>query len=176
MTIKRWDEISGFFVPEDVEKLQELARDKVCLEVGSLLGRSTTAIAEVAKRVYAVDTFRASGDGADQVAGAAHEFTTLDGFCANTFGYTNIRICIGLSCEIAKTFDDNYLDLVLVDGSHKYEDVRDDIEAWWPKLKEGRAMAFHDYGGWDGVTKAVDERFADHEINGPIIILVWVIK
>ena len=174
--MKRWNQISGFFLPEEVEKLQELAGGKVCLEVGSFNGRSTTAIAEVAKVVYAVDTFRATGDGADQVKGAPHEFTVLDGFCANIFGYTNIRICVGLSCEIAGTFDDSSFDVILIDGSHKYEDVRDDTSLWWPKVKEdGGVMAFHDYTGWDGVTKAVDERFAG-QINGPVEFLAWVIK
>ena len=174
--MKRWDQISGFFEPDEVKKIQELARGKVCLEVGSLNGRSTTAMAEVAKIVYAVDTFRATGDGAGQVKGAAHEFTVLDGFCANTFGYTNIRICIGLSCEIAGTFEDRSFDVILIDGSHKYEDVRDDTNSWWPKVKDGGAMAFHDYQGWDGVTEAVDEHFKGHQINGPVISVAWVIK
>ena len=172
--MKRWNEISGFFLPEEAEKLRELAGGKVCLEVGSFYGRSTTAMAEVAKVVYAVDTFRADGDGSGQVEGAAHEFTILDSFCANTFGYTNIRICIGLSCEIAGTFDDSYFDLIFIDGSHEYEAVRDDISSWWSKVKQGGVMAFHDYGGWE-VAKAVDERFAGR-INGPVKYLAWVQK
>lgn len=163
-TKHRWDKISGFFIPEDGEKLQELAKDKICLEVGSLRGRSTACLAEVAKVVYAVDTFRASGNGAKQVKGKPHEFTNLLGFCTNMYlcGFTNIRMCVGLSSEISKTFDDNSLELVFIDGSHIYEDMCLDLKSWWPKLKMNNIMVFHDYGyprkgGWPGTTRAIDD-------------------
>jgi len=174
--MKRWNQISGFCFPEEVKELQGFAKDKVCLEMGSFHGKSTIALAEVAKIVYAVDTFRASGNGAEQVKGAAHEFTNLLPFCTNIFGHTNIRICIGLSHEIAKTFDDNSFDLIFVDGSHKYEDVLLDKKSWWPKLKTGGIMAFHDYKGFPGVTKAVDEVFNSDQITGPVVSLCWVTK
>jgi hypothetical protein len=48
---------------------------------------------------------------------------------------------------------------VFLDGSHTYEDVRDDITAWWPRVEKGGLLAGHDYGHrrHTGVKKAVDE-------------------
>lgn len=54
-------------------------------------------------------------------------------------------------------------DLVIVDASHEYEDVRRDIKAWLPYVAAGGYLIFHDYDAWDaphqypGVKKAVDE-------------------
>jgi predicted O-methyltransferase YrrM len=64
-----------------------------------------------------------------------------------------------LSEEAVNYFADNCLDLVFIDGSHEYEDVRHDIIQWSKKVKQGGIIAGHDYGHerWPGVTQAVDE-------------------
>lgn len=36
------------------------------------------------------------------------------------------------------------LDVVLVDGDHSYDGVRSDFESYWPLLRSGGLMAFHD--------------------------------
>lgn len=66
------------------------------------------------------------------------------------------------SLEAAKKFKDNSLDFVFIDASHEYEDVRDDIIAWYPKVKRGGVLAGHDfyvgeYNWFPGVKKAVEE-------------------
>jgi hypothetical protein len=54
-------------------------------------------------------------------------------------------------------------DLIYVDGSHDYEDVRADLEAWWPVLRGGGTMFGDDYCQyWSGVIRAVDEHAAAH--------------
>lgn len=57
----------------------------------------------------------------------------------------------------AQTFNDNSLDFVYIDASHEYEDIRSDILAWYPKVKNGGFIGGHDYPSWPGVQKAVDE-------------------
>lgn len=67
----------------------------------------------------------------------------------------------------ASRFADNSLDFAFIDGNHLYESVRDDILAWWPKVRPGGLLTGHDYGvyrdaeGLWGVRRAVDE-FAQH--------------
>lgn len=51
------------------------------------------------------------------------------------------------SLEACATFDDSSLDFVYVDGNHAYEHVKQDVEAWWPKVKPGGLLAGHDWGG-----------------------------
>jgi hypothetical protein len=63
------------------------------------------------------------------------------------------------SLEGAAQFFDNTLDFVFIDAAHDYQSVKEDIEAWYPKVKEGGVISGHDYAYWEGVKKAVDERF-----------------
>jgi hypothetical protein len=73
----------------------------------------------------------------------------------------------GFSVDIAKQIEDNSLDFVYIDGNHLYEFIKQDIEVWTPKLKEGGYIGGHDFdsnvdkvtleGVEYGVNKAVRE-------------------
>jgi hypothetical protein len=63
----------------------------------------------------------------------------------------------------AARFKDGTLDFVFIDGNHVYQNVCDDIHAWWPKVRDKGLLMGHDYavgrdaeGVW-GVQRAVDE-------------------
>ena len=69
------------------------------------------------------------------------------------------------SLTAAKGTADGSLDFVFIDACHLYESVRDDLSAWWPKIRRDDPFLFagHDYGSpgghtkdW-GVRRAVDE-------------------
>lgn len=68
------------------------------------------------------------------------------------------------SLQASENFFDGTLDFVFIDASHDYQSVKDDIEAWYPKVKKGGVLAGHDYPDWPGVKKAVDERFGKDKI------------
>lgn len=55
------------------------------------------------------------------------------------------------------------LDLVFIDANHEYTQVKQDILAWLPKVREGGILAGHDYAPeipmFSGVKRAVDEIF-----------------
>lgn len=68
----------------------------------------------------------------------------------------------GKSEEMLNKFEDNYFDWVYVDANHSYEFVKKDLEACYPKVKQGGFITGDDYGNedewWDeNTTKAVDE-------------------
>jgi cephalosporin hydroxylase len=67
------------------------------------------------------------------------------------------------SVDAARYFADDSIAHVFIDAGHEYEDVRTDIEAWWPKVKKGGTLAGHDYSVADhpGVVKAVQEKFGN---------------
>jgi hypothetical protein len=78
------------------------------------------------------------------------------------------------SCEAAREFAEGSLEFVYLDAQHHYEAVRDDIQAWYPKLKAGGVLGGHDYldgtisSSVFGVKRAVDEFAAS--ISGSIIV------
>ena len=79
------------------------------------------------------------------------------------------------SVQASKLYDNEYFDIVYIDASHEYEDVKLDIQNWMPKVKPGGFLCGDDYVlGWDGVIKAVDE------LLGSQVKIVgnqqWVIK
>ncbi|CAE8605628.1 unnamed protein product, partial [Polarella glacialis] len=60
------------------------------------------------------------------------------------------------SVEAAQWLGRNSLDMVFIDGDHRYESVLVDINAWWPKVKPGGILAGHDFAiTFPGVVEAV---------------------
>lgn len=62
------------------------------------------------------------------------------------------------SKDAAKLYEDKSLDFVFIDADHAYENVKDDIHAWYTKVKSGGKIAGHDYDQ-SGVRRAVGEFF-----------------
>lgn len=83
--------------------------------------------------------------------------------------YKNYRLLIMASLEAAKIVPDGALDFVFIDANHTYEDVKKDIEAWYPKVRKGGILSGHDYyeskSGKLGVIKAVDEFVNERNIT-----------
>lgn len=74
------------------------------------------------------------------------------------------------SLTIAEFIPDGSLDAAYIDGNHYYKEVLADIEAWYPKVRTGGIIAFHDYGALDAdifVKEAVDYwcKESGYEIN-----------
>ena len=82
------------------------------------------------------------------------------------------------SVEAAKEVEDGSIDIVFIDGLHTYEGVRDDLEAWVPKIKVGGIISGHDYAccKHKGVTIAVDERFGKKNITKEKDMVWWLYK
>ena len=52
---------------------------------------------------------------------------------------------IGLSTEMAHQIENASLDFVYIDSAHDYPSVAEDLQAWYPKDKQGGWMTGHDY-------------------------------
>ena len=57
--------------------------------------------------------------------------------------------------EALRHFEDNTLDLLHIDGLHTYEAIQEDFTNWYPKVKPGGIILFHDvmakikdFGAW----------------------------
>jgi predicted O-methyltransferase YrrM len=163
--------VEGFLHCAELEKLIDLACARDVLEVGSFKGLSAWGMASVARTLRAVDTFRANSAGQVQM----EQLTTFAEFNQSISRYSNVTYFIGTSEDAARLLHDDY-DFVFLDAMHTYEDVKADIERWWPRVRAGGTMAFHDYGHehFPGVKQAVDERFGP--LPNTVVTLGWLHK
>lgn len=155
---KPWDLFDGWFNFEKVY-LDMVNRfdDAVFVEIGCWEGKSTYCMAEKIKnsgksiKFYAVDIWEPYQQ-VDMTWSA-----NFDKFLKNVQPVQeHISIIKQSSVEASKTFDDNSIDFIFIDGNHQYESVKADIQAWLPKLKRTGCIAGHDLE-WDDVKRAVKE-------------------
>jgi len=98
--------------------------------------------------------------------------------------YEEQAIWIPMESSLAvETIEDGSLDFVFIDACHSYEFVRQDIRAWYPKVRAGGIVSGHDYNGRGdrrgvfGVKRAVDEWAAEIGIDIHVAPqLVWWTK
>lgn len=166
----------GFFSNQDVElytKVVNKYEKGVIVEVGTWMGRSLSFIIPICKangsKIYAVDTWTGSTKEVGPMVDWVYETMSVSGsmyfyecFLRN-LGQISGNYCVipilGRSVEAAKRFKDGTIDFVFIDSDHSYESVKEDLEAWWPKVKVGGALGGHDYHPSFGVIRAVDEFF-----------------
>jgi predicted O-methyltransferase YrrM len=135
------------------------------VEVGSFLGQSTAAmgkfIKDTGKRIdfHAVDIFELSefSDEPHYQVIKDHGGHFLKVFEDNLEG-AQVREYVNpvqsTSLDASEKYEDRSIDFLMIDASHAYQDVVDDIEAWYPKIKLGGIISGDDYD-FEEVAKAV---------------------
>ena len=126
--------------------LVRLARPSLFVELGTWSGDSFFAfcqsVAEHAlnARCYAVDHWKG-----DDQAGKAPEaqFERVQAYCSAIYpGFAYLmRTDFASAC---REFADETIDLLHIDGSHTYEAVSSDFATWFPKVRSGGVILFHD--------------------------------
>jgi len=95
-----------------------------------------------------------------------------------------VRMIKKLSVEAANDIENNTLDFVFIDANHAYQNVLEDTDAWWPKLKSGGVMGWDDYGDdtnyphFIEVKRAVDRWCAERHLTFVVDRrpAAWVVK
>ena len=149
------------------------------VEVGSWNGRTTKALAASCPGVvYAVDTWAGTPDDPEQHAALYPDAADSWGrFEANLRAEIRAGRVVPVrrpSLDAAAAFAAAgfRFGMVFIDADHRYEAVRDDIEAWLPLVRPGGIIAGHDYHpNWPGVRRAVDEAFPEQD--GPKHYIWW---
>ena len=141
---------------------ERLAEHRPCVvvEIGSWKGRSTVALACAIReppngQVFAIDPHT----GSKEHIGDGVKIDTFPDFLANVEKHgvsALVKTLRMTSHEGRARFADHSVDVLFVDGSHEYEDVRLDITDWTTTLRDGSIAAFNDVF-WPGVYKALNE-------------------
>ena len=165
-----YSDIEGWFSESDkniYDKMINKYQDgDIFIEVGSFKGRSSSIMAvNIANsnkdiKFYCVDTWIGSEE---HQKGASHEDKDvvngklLDTFLNNTKTVSKYITPIQkTSIEAANSFNDKSISFVFIDASHDYENVKNDINAWYPKIKSDGTLAGHDWP-YPPIVKAVTE-------------------
>lgn len=76
--------------------------------------------------------------------------------------YLDKIVLVTRSSIFASTlFPDGFFDFVYIDGNHNYESVKQDMSAWFPKVKKGGLMGGHDFDIRNIVRQDVAEAVKD---------------
>jgi len=166
-----------FTYPEFYKQMVErFSSGSKFVEVGCWKGKSSSymavEIANSAKDIefYCVDTW----DGSKEHLNGDFDLNSLyEIFTNNMSSVKEFYIPIKMtSIEASKTFEDNSLDFVFLNASHEYEDVKEDILHWLPKIKSGGIFAGHDYAPSCGVYNAVNESL--HNVSSSPKEICWI--
>ena len=132
------------------------------VEIGSYSGEGTVVIAKHFKEVMAVDPWLNGYDINDRASQQCPMKFVFEAFQERTTPLGNVLYSRGKSLDALQFFKDGELDLVYIDGDHRYEGVLADLNGWRPKLRAGGIMAGHDWS-FKAVQKALVEVFKDKE-------------
>lgn len=158
---RRWDVISSFMLDQGY---------KTFVEVGCKEGRTTGHIlANVPdSRVIAIDPWCVM-PGQKSVNGGetyeAWDFAAIEkAFWTNVGEHKDRCVMLREPSESAATTVEASLsyvpDLVFIDAAHDYENVKLDIQRWWPLVRDGGMLVGHDFNHkWPGVERAIADLF-----------------
>jgi len=91
--------------------------------------------------------------------------------------FNNVHLVKKTSLEAAKDYDDEELDFVFIDGDHSYQNVKEDIHLWLPKIKVGGYLAGHDFSlEWFSVVRAVEDTIGLNKIIVNVPAKVWIYR
>lgn len=162
-------------------------RQYMFAEIGCWKGKSTAfmavEIANSSKNIdfYCIDTWKGSQEHINKDSAAfdkicLEENALYDMFLKNMEPVIHYIKPIRMpSVKASNTFEDGFFDFVFIDASHEYEDIKNDIQSWYPKVRSGGVLAGHDYG-WGGVKKAVDEFVEKNNLTLNQSRSSWIIK
>jgi hypothetical protein len=153
--------------------LSHIPPHSVCAEIGVYRGDFSQLILECKpKKLHLIDPWKFEPDpayaGSWYGGSLGKSQARMDAIYESVIGRFRSAIRSGIvevhrktSAECCSRFPDNYFDWIYIDGNHRYEFVKLDLETFLPKVKRHGLVAGDDYSapGWwqDGVTKAVDE-------------------
>ena len=123
----------------------EALRPRMVVELGVHGGFSYSVFCQAVQRLhlsarcFAIDTWRG-----DEHAGYYGD-DVYDAVCSHNRRYDSFsRLIRSDFADACSAFADGSIDLLHIDGCHRYEAVRRDFEIWLPKLSKRGVILFHD--------------------------------
>jgi len=164
--------VEGWLTEKEANLLYTIAKNttKNIIEIGAWKGLSTIFLAfgliqgKQNNKLYSIDHHT----GSEEHKRDNQKTFTLPKFAENIrkFNIGNVIKTIITTSEKASKIINSKVTLIFIDGSHEYEDVKNDFIFWWQKLEIGGTIMFHDTLTKKGVSKFVDEIIRQREDVG----------
>jgi SAM-dependent methyltransferase len=164
-TLRAIDGIDGWMTDEQARRLWDragaLSPPARIVEIGSFHGRSTIVLATAAAEgvdVVAVDPHLGSDRGPNEIAAdrdlGERDYRTFHENLAAASVDRRVRHLRAPSCMAVDDVPDD-IDLLYVDGAHRFAPALDDLRGWGAKVRDGGRMLVHDSWSSVGVTLAL---------------------
>jgi hypothetical protein len=165
--------------------LSYIPKHSVCAEIGVYKGDFSELILECRpKQLHLIDpwkfepgpTYAGSWYGGEIGKNQTRMDTIYESVQSrfrSAIGKGTVQVHRSASTACCSEFLDGYFDWIYIDGNHRYEFVKLDLELFRPKVKPRGFIAGDDYAtpGWwqDGVTRAVDEAIDSGQFENVLI-------
>jgi predicted O-methyltransferase YrrM len=157
-------DVDGWMTEDQARRLWDHARalqpPARVVEIGSYRGRSAIVLAKAAPRgveIVAIDPHAGTDRGPQQIVGTVDEgqsdYERFHANLRNAGVEDRIRHVRRFSQEALDAIDGE-VDLLYIDGAHRYRPARDDIVLWGKRVRDGGTMLIHDSFSSVGVTLA----------------------
>ena len=158
-------DVEGWMSPSQGATLFDAAancpHDGLIVEIGSFRGRSTIVLATAADpsvRVVAIDPHAGNDRGPQEIDGfedeAADDHSVFTANLAAAGVADRVRHVREFS-DAALDAVDGAIDVLYIDGAHRYAPALADIRAWGARVGDGGTMLIHDSFSSIGVTLAI---------------------
>jgi hypothetical protein len=138
------------------------------LEIGAFYGANVIEVAKTYgqhkdSKLYCVDPWEDYDDYPEYKGEIGHIYDTFMKNVSESGHKEKIIVNRGLSNKEVPKYEDNFFDIIYIDGNHEPEYVLEDAVLSFRKLKKGGYMIFDDYG-WGGPD--LTQKGIDAFING----------
>ncbi|MEN3272975.1 MAG: hypothetical protein V7636_1736 [Actinomycetota bacterium] len=157
--------VNGWLSDAQAQRLwsraSELTPPATIVEIGSFQGRSTIVLARAAAEgvaIVAIDPHAGNDRGPQEIAGfeaeAANDNAVFNENLRAAGVLDRVRHVRAFS-NAAHAGVEGDIDLLYIDGAHRYRPALDDIRQWGARVRPGGTMLIHDSFSSIGVTLAI---------------------
>ena len=164
------DGVEGWFSPEQVAHVVTLASAVPAtgriVEIGSFRGRSMIAIARSAPEgaeIVAIDPHAGNDRGPQEIEGFEDEAAVDSKVFLTNLERAGVRDRVTYVRKFSHDALEDVpgpIDLLHIDGAHRYKPASDDIATWGAKVVDGGSVLVHDSFSSVGVTLALASKLA----------------